>query len=121
MVMRNTIFNEDCSSTPAGGWVGPVSALHSSMLEGARTPSPKNSFLELYQMSTFAIAKKKDELFDCQSGNVSEKFNRDMIHEFFDGRDYGDYGDIFWAYGSRSEPPSHIRKIYVERLWAVSC
>ncbi|GFV79115.1 hypothetical protein TNCV_2613011 [Trichonephila clavipes] len=33
----------------------------------------------------------------------------------------GDYGDIFCAYGSRSEPPSHIRKIYVERLWAVSC
>ncbi|GFT80831.1 hypothetical protein TNCV_2714631 [Trichonephila clavipes] len=39
-----------------------ISALHSSMLEGARTPSPKNSFLELYQMSTYAMAKKKDEL-----------------------------------------------------------
>ncbi|GFV85362.1 hypothetical protein TNCV_3771871 [Trichonephila clavipes] len=24
MIMRNTIFNEDCSSTPARGWVGPV-------------------------------------------------------------------------------------------------
>ncbi|GFV77245.1 hypothetical protein TNCV_444751 [Trichonephila clavipes] len=33
----------------------------------------------------------------------------------------GDYGDNFWAYGSRSEPPSHIRKLYVERLWVVSC
>ncbi|GFX83891.1 hypothetical protein TNCV_4885091 [Trichonephila clavipes] len=39
-----------------------ISALHSSMLEGARTPSPKNSFLELYQMSTNDLAKKKDEL-----------------------------------------------------------
>ncbi|GFW61159.1 hypothetical protein TNCV_433831 [Trichonephila clavipes] len=39
-----------------------ISALHSSMLEGARTPTPKNSFLELYQMSTYAMAKKKDEL-----------------------------------------------------------
>ncbi|GFV42114.1 uncharacterized protein TNCV_3544411 [Trichonephila clavipes] len=36
--------------------------MHSSMLEGARTPSPKNSFLELYQMSTYDLAKKKDEL-----------------------------------------------------------
>ncbi|GFV12428.1 hypothetical protein TNCV_1792071 [Trichonephila clavipes] len=24
MIMRNTIFNEDRSSTPAGGWVGPI-------------------------------------------------------------------------------------------------
>ncbi|GFS93597.1 hypothetical protein TNCV_3775691 [Trichonephila clavipes] len=39
-----------------------ISALHSSMLEGGRTPSPKNSFLELYQMSTYDLAKKKDEL-----------------------------------------------------------
>ncbi|GFX36632.1 hypothetical protein TNCV_3537561 [Trichonephila clavipes] len=39
-----------------------ISALHSSMLEGARTPSPKNSFMELYQMSTYAMARKKDEL-----------------------------------------------------------
>ncbi|GFT72957.1 hypothetical protein TNCV_1976621 [Trichonephila clavipes] len=39
-----------------------ISALHNSMLEGARTPSPKNSFLELYQMSTYDLATKKDEL-----------------------------------------------------------
>ncbi|GFT42228.1 uncharacterized protein TNCV_1465711 [Trichonephila clavipes] len=39
-----------------------ISAMHSSMLEGERTPSPKNSFLELYQMSTYYLAKKKDEL-----------------------------------------------------------
>ncbi|GFU35492.1 uncharacterized protein TNCV_564031 [Trichonephila clavipes] len=36
-----------------------ISALHSSKLEGARTPTPKNSFFELYQMSTYAMAKKK--------------------------------------------------------------
>ncbi|GFX40327.1 hypothetical protein TNCV_4319601 [Trichonephila clavipes] len=35
-----------------------ISALHSSMLEGVR----KNSFLELYQMTTHAMARKKDEL-----------------------------------------------------------
>ncbi|GFU76510.1 hypothetical protein TNCV_4790721 [Trichonephila clavipes] len=45
-----------------------ISAMHSSMLEGARTPSPKNSFLELYQMSTYDLAKKKDE---CQSRGYS--------------------------------------------------
>ncbi|GFW07235.1 hypothetical protein TNCV_3694281 [Trichonephila clavipes] len=39
-----------------------ISAMHSSMLEGARTPSKKNSFLEIYQMSTYDLAKKKDEL-----------------------------------------------------------
>ncbi|GFS64079.1 hypothetical protein TNCV_3944641 [Trichonephila clavipes] len=39
-----------------------ISALHSSMFEGERTPNPKNSFLELYQMSTYDLAKKKDEL-----------------------------------------------------------
>ncbi|GFU26929.1 hypothetical protein TNCV_2536611 [Trichonephila clavipes] len=36
-----------------------ISALHSSMFEGVRTPSPKNSFMELYQMSTHAMARKK--------------------------------------------------------------
>ncbi|GFX53794.1 hypothetical protein TNCV_1597401 [Trichonephila clavipes] len=39
-----------------------ISALHSSMFEGVRTPSPKNSFMELYQMSAHAMARKKDEL-----------------------------------------------------------
>ncbi|GFU64607.1 nucleic-acid-binding protein from transposon X-element [Trichonephila clavipes] len=37
-----------------------ISALHSSMFEGVRTPSPKNSFMD--QMSTHAMARKKDEL-----------------------------------------------------------
>ncbi|GFX09744.1 hypothetical protein TNCV_653431 [Trichonephila clavipes] len=39
-----------------------ISAMHSSMLEGARTSSPKNPFLELYQMSNYDLAKKRDEL-----------------------------------------------------------
>ncbi|GFW77004.1 hypothetical protein TNCV_2724341 [Trichonephila clavipes] len=38
-----------------------ISAMHSSISEGARTPT-KNSFLELYQMTSFDLAKKKDEL-----------------------------------------------------------
>ncbi|GFW35162.1 hypothetical protein TNCV_5067271 [Trichonephila clavipes] len=52
-----------------------ISALHSSMLEGARPPSPKNSFLELYQMSTYAIAKKKDELDSNIDESTSDKNN----------------------------------------------
>ncbi|GFW67022.1 hypothetical protein TNCV_4689071 [Trichonephila clavipes] len=39
-----------------------ISAMHSSISEGARTPIKKNSFLELYQMTSFDLAKKKDEL-----------------------------------------------------------
>ncbi|GFX63373.1 hypothetical protein TNCV_3619761 [Trichonephila clavipes] len=39
-----------------------ISAMHSSISEGARTPTKKNSFLELYQMTSFDLAKKKDEL-----------------------------------------------------------
>ncbi|GFW40110.1 hypothetical protein TNCV_5117931 [Trichonephila clavipes] len=39
-----------------------ISTLHSSMFEGVRSPSPKNSYMELYQMSTQAMARKKDEL-----------------------------------------------------------
>ncbi|GFX76092.1 hypothetical protein TNCV_2300071 [Trichonephila clavipes] len=39
-----------------------ISALHGSISEGARTPTKKNSFLELYQMTSFDLAKKKDEL-----------------------------------------------------------
>ncbi|GFX21416.1 hypothetical protein TNCV_1398301 [Trichonephila clavipes] len=54
-----------------------ISALHSSMLEGARTPSPKNSFLELYQMSTYAMAKKKDEL----DSNINESTSDKIIHK----------------------------------------
>ncbi|GFV35606.1 hypothetical protein TNCV_3473771 [Trichonephila clavipes] len=36
-----------------------ISAMHSSISEGARTPTKKNSFLELYQMTSFDLAKKK--------------------------------------------------------------
>ncbi|GFW77536.1 probable RNA-directed DNA polymerase from transposon X-element [Trichonephila clavipes] len=32
------------------------------MLDDARSPSPKNSYMELYQMSTQAMARKKDEM-----------------------------------------------------------
>ncbi|GFV33306.1 hypothetical protein TNCV_1498271 [Trichonephila clavipes] len=39
-----------------------ISAMHSSILEGARSPTKKNSFLELYQMTSYDLAKKKDEL-----------------------------------------------------------
>ncbi|GFW92348.1 hypothetical protein TNCV_3588681 [Trichonephila clavipes] len=39
-----------------------ISAMHSSISEGARTPTKKNSFLELYQMTSYDLAKKKDEL-----------------------------------------------------------
>ncbi|GFV07865.1 hypothetical protein TNCV_306131 [Trichonephila clavipes] len=39
-----------------------ISALHSSMFEGVRSPSPKNSYTELYQMSIQTMAKKKDEM-----------------------------------------------------------
>ncbi|GFY17241.1 hypothetical protein TNCV_1090162 [Trichonephila clavipes] len=39
-----------------------ISALHSSMFEDVRSPSPKNSYMELYQMSTQAMARKKDEM-----------------------------------------------------------
>ncbi|GFU48477.1 hypothetical protein TNCV_2653131 [Trichonephila clavipes] len=42
--------------------------MHSSISEGARTPTKKNSFLELYQMTSYDLAKKKDEL-------VTEKRN----------------------------------------------
>ncbi|GFV69315.1 RNA-directed DNA polymerase from mobile element jockey [Trichonephila clavipes] len=52
-----------------------ISALHSSMLEGARTPSPKNSFLELYQMSTYDLAKKKDELDSNVNESTLDKIN----------------------------------------------
>ncbi|GFU45174.1 hypothetical protein TNCV_4236121 [Trichonephila clavipes] len=38
--------------------------------------------------------------------------NTEEFHSSQESTAYGDYGDIFWAYGSRSEPPSHIRKIY---------
>ncbi|GFW15841.1 hypothetical protein TNCV_1257121 [Trichonephila clavipes] len=43
-----------------------ISAMHSSISEGARTPTKKNSFLELYQMTSFDLAKKKDR---CQDSN----------------------------------------------------
>ncbi|GFU93894.1 hypothetical protein TNCV_1661171 [Trichonephila clavipes] len=33
--------------------------MHSSISEGARTPTKKNSFLELYQMTSYDLAKKK--------------------------------------------------------------
>ncbi|GFX83058.1 hypothetical protein TNCV_5002061 [Trichonephila clavipes] len=36
-----------------------ISAMHSSISEGARTPTKKNSFLELYQMTSFDLAKKR--------------------------------------------------------------
>ncbi|GFX08663.1 hypothetical protein TNCV_61901 [Trichonephila clavipes] len=39
-----------------------ISAMHSSISEGARTPTMENSFLELYQMTSYDLAKKKDEL-----------------------------------------------------------
>ncbi|GFX51388.1 uncharacterized protein TNCV_3103211 [Trichonephila clavipes] len=39
-----------------------ISAMHSSILEGARSPTKKNSLLELYQMTSYDLAKKKDEL-----------------------------------------------------------
>ncbi|GFW51191.1 hypothetical protein TNCV_3594731 [Trichonephila clavipes] len=32
------------------------------MFDDARSPSPKNSYMELYQMSTQAMARKKDEM-----------------------------------------------------------
>ncbi|GFW74765.1 hypothetical protein TNCV_963401 [Trichonephila clavipes] len=38
-----------------------ISALHRSMFDDARSPSPKNSFLELYRMTTQAMTRKKDE------------------------------------------------------------
>ncbi|GFT81082.1 hypothetical protein TNCV_4280241 [Trichonephila clavipes] len=40
-----------------------ISALQSSMSEGVRSPNQNNSYMELYQMSTQAMARKKDELF----------------------------------------------------------
>ncbi|GFW71661.1 hypothetical protein TNCV_2548731 [Trichonephila clavipes] len=33
--------------------------MHSSISEGASTPTKKNSFLELYQMTSYDLAKKK--------------------------------------------------------------
>ncbi|GFX40899.1 hypothetical protein TNCV_3761201 [Trichonephila clavipes] len=39
-----------------------ISALQSFMFEGVRSPNQKNSYMELYQMSTQAMARKKDEL-----------------------------------------------------------
>ncbi|GFV99436.1 uncharacterized protein TNCV_1514061 [Trichonephila clavipes] len=36
-----------------------ISAMHSSISEGASTPTKKNSFLELYQMTSYDLAKKK--------------------------------------------------------------
>ncbi|GFV51259.1 hypothetical protein TNCV_3726621 [Trichonephila clavipes] len=39
-----------------------ISALHRSMHDDARSPSPMNSFTELYRMSTQAMAKKKEEM-----------------------------------------------------------
>ncbi|GFY70918.1 hypothetical protein TNIN_260681 [Trichonephila inaurata madagascariensis] len=41
-----------------------ISALHKSLLDEslARSPSPRNSFIELYRMSTQAMAMKKEEM-----------------------------------------------------------
>ncbi|GFY72657.1 hypothetical protein TNIN_274461 [Trichonephila inaurata madagascariensis] len=41
-----------------------ISALHKSLLDEslARLPSPRNSFTELYRMSTQAMAMKKEEM-----------------------------------------------------------
>ncbi|GFY76958.1 hypothetical protein TNIN_24831 [Trichonephila inaurata madagascariensis] len=41
-----------------------ISALHKSLLNEslARSPSPRNSFIELYRMSTQAMAMKKEEM-----------------------------------------------------------
>ncbi|GFV05746.1 hypothetical protein TNCV_3280411 [Trichonephila clavipes] len=36
-----------------------ISTLHSSIFNNARSPSPKNSYMEFYQMSTQAMARKK--------------------------------------------------------------
>ncbi|GFY53764.1 hypothetical protein TNIN_319281 [Trichonephila inaurata madagascariensis] len=43
-----------------------ISALHKSLLDEslARSPSPRNSFIELYRMSTQAMAMKKEEMGD---------------------------------------------------------
>ncbi|GFY34737.1 hypothetical protein TNCV_844371 [Trichonephila clavipes] len=52
--------NASCSLRKAQ--VHGISALHSSMFNVALSPSPKNSYMELYQMSTQAMARKKDEM-----------------------------------------------------------
>ncbi|GFU89804.1 hypothetical protein TNCV_3278041 [Trichonephila clavipes] len=39
-----------------------ISAMHSSISEGVRTPTKKNSFLELYQMTSYDLAKKKTKV-----------------------------------------------------------
>ncbi|GFV69032.1 putative RNA-directed DNA polymerase from transposon X-element [Trichonephila clavipes] len=60
--------------------VNSISALHSPMLEGARTPSPKNSFMELYQMTTYAMARKKDELDPIETKNNFSDLEQDVEH-----------------------------------------
>ncbi|GFW42600.1 hypothetical protein TNCV_4257941 [Trichonephila clavipes] len=57
-----------------------ISALHSSMFEGVRTPSPKNSFMELYQMSPHAMARKKDELI-VEDSNINESTSDEINHK----------------------------------------
>ncbi|GFS87003.1 hypothetical protein TNCV_1406751 [Trichonephila clavipes] len=52
-----------------------ISAMHSSISEGARTPTKKNSFLELYQMTSYDLAKKKDELDSNVSESTLDKTN----------------------------------------------
>ncbi|GFU74831.1 hypothetical protein TNCV_2772791 [Trichonephila clavipes] len=57
-----------------------ISAMHSSISEGARTPTKKNSFLELYQMTSFDLAKKKDELKDRKIHSASTAKTTDTRH-----------------------------------------
>ncbi|GFT48825.1 putative RNA-directed DNA polymerase from transposon X-element [Trichonephila clavipes] len=56
-----------------------ISAMHSSISEGARTPT-KNSFLELYQMTSYDLAKKKDELDPIETKNNFSDLEQDVEH-----------------------------------------
>ncbi|GFX24364.1 integrase catalytic domain-containing protein [Trichonephila clavipes] len=69
--------NTSCSLEKLRDTVHGISALHSSMLEGVRSPSPKNSYMELYQMSTQAMARKKDEL----DSNIHESTSDEINHK----------------------------------------
>ncbi|GFU80953.1 nucleic-acid-binding protein from transposon X-element [Trichonephila clavipes] len=55
-----------------------ISAMHSSISEGASTPTKKNSFLELYQMTSYDLAKKKDELDSNVSESTLDKTNHNV-------------------------------------------
>ncbi|GFY12450.1 hypothetical protein TNCV_1798721 [Trichonephila clavipes] len=71
--------------------------------------------------SIVCLDKKAPVSQEVNKSVMTTKLFSQTVHMCYASGTKGDYGDIFWAYGSRSEPPFHIRKIYVKRLWAVSC